>query len=131
MRVLCFKLSKCSESLWWERWRPKMTKKNSIIVILPMILQKFENNLNPSLAIFFFDVLFRLDLQYNRSSWCHAQTVLVYSKALKTATAHNSPIIYRRFDFWRRRILWFIGFKDNYYIIPLKNSQIRLLFTEK
>lgn len=66
---------------------------------------------------------------------------LFIAKLLKTATAHNSPIIYRRFDFWyqsvwrrrkrRRRILWFIGFKDNYYIIPLKNSQIRLLFKDK
>lgn len=117
--LLCFKLSKFSESIWWERWRPKMTNKLALL----WYYQCYFNNLKTIWIhlLLFIDMLFLLDLQYNRSSWCHAQTVLVYSKALKTATAHNSPIIYRRFDFWyqsvwrrrRRRILWFTGFKDN------------------
>lgn len=75
-------------------------KKNSIIVIFPMILQKFENNLNPSLAIFFF-LMFSFGWIYNTIGVAGVmhKLYLFIAKLLKTATAHNSPIIYRRFDF--------------------------------
>lgn len=101
---------------------PKMKKNNKISLYITNVIQLFENNLNRS--------IFSFCWIYNTTGVAGVmhKLYLFIAKLLKTATAHNSPIIYRRTVFWyqsvwrrrRRRIPWIIGFKDNYYIIPLR-----------